>query len=192
MAKKSKVLSSTVKGLGKIAGETVKEGAKQAGKAAEETAGELLGGGGGDKGDNKKDLAFQKLKKMNKDKTDEEIAQLLKSIRGEDEDSEGVKKNKKPKVSPKKAPQVGGRDVDKEIQEVKEKKKKKEEEEERLVEEMKKKREKEKEEAKKEAEMAGPGQGPLDLTGSKGGGKKRGSALVQQRGKGREIKGGKN
>jgi len=51
---------------------------------------------------------------------------------------------------------------------------------------MKKQRQEEKEQARKEAKMTGS---PLEATGTK---KKRGTALIQQRGKGREIKSGKN
>ncbi len=160
MAKKPKILSNTAKGLGKLAGETVKEAASQTGQAAEEAAKEVVGVGGSDQSQPAPDV---------KKKDKKEIADLQKSI--------------------KKGPQAGGRDVDQEIQQVKKEKKERDIEEERFLEEMKKQREEEKEQARKEAQMAGAGQGPLEATGSK---EKRGTALIKQRGKGREIKGGKN
>ncbi len=179
MSNKPKILSNTVKGIGKLAGETVKEATKQAGKTAEDAAGELIGSSKSSDDKTKGDNSLQQLKEMNKDKSDKEIAELMESIKEDKPD--------KPKVSPKKSPQVGGRDVDKEIQDVRNKKEKKEKEEEQLLEEMKKQREAEKQQAEKEAQIAG--NGPLNQTGSK---KKRGTALIQQRGKSREIKGGKN
>jgi hypothetical protein len=185
VADKPKILSNAAKGVSNLASETVKEATKQVGQAVEETAGELLGSGSANKGgDSQQNLTIDQLKKMNQGKAAKEISELQRSIDTEKKDRE------KPKVSPKMAPQVGGRDVDQEIQEVRQKRRKKEREEEVLLEQVREEREREREEAAKEAQMAtGQGQGPLEQTGSR---KERGTALIQQRGKGREIKGGKH
>lgn len=183
MSDKPKILSNTAKGIGNLAGEAVKEATKQVGKAAEEAATELVGGGGSSNSDDSQtSLTIDQLKQMNQGKADEEIAELQRSI------SEEGGNEEKPKISPKKAPQLGGRDVDQEIQEVRKKKKKKEKEEEELLERVKEQREREKEEALQEAQSVSPGEGVLDQTGSR---KKRGTVLIDQRGK-KEIKGGKH
>jgi len=50
MVKEPKILSNTAKGLGQLAGETIKEVANQTEQAAEEASREIIGGGGSDQG----------------------------------------------------------------------------------------------------------------------------------------------
>ncbi len=163
MKNKPKILSDTVKGVGGVAEKTVEAAKDQAKEAIDDAVSELTGSGGGSGKSSATDL--DQFHQQNQEKTDKEIASLKSKI-------------------------GGSRDVDAEIQEVREKRAK-DEEEEQLLEEVQRQRQEEEAEAKKEAQMAGAGfgQGPLAQTGTK---HQRGTALIQQRGKGKEIKGGRN
>ena len=159
-----RIASGVVKGLGKVAGQTIFESSQQLGKVVEDVAEGVIGGGSSSQ---------QPAQQIQPSASDSGSFKRAEEIKVEEEKKE-LRKN------------ISGQDLDKEIQEVREKRGEQEERDENEEELLKKMAEDRKNEAAAAAADAGVlSADPLAVTGRK---PQKGSAFTGPRGSGEKAR----